>query len=276
MGSLLTFRALRSFPIWRYLLVVIFTLSSILSVAFAASPKTIEQVSFDWDHSGKPTLFTLSCTPTPRAYEDANRLTIKSADQPAWSVNDLDDNWGPLTPRDVFISKKHLSEILRQSLVPSSKRLLFIASGHMPSSRVYLLLVGNNGSLTVLTSGDHGKPRITFRSNHQLLEAVLPLKSGNGIEIVGQSAASEAWALQHAQSYDPFRAYRIEGTQPANYDLSDSESYTIAHYCQWHGPTYDERFGAIGDATGASHCRVMSRSRWMVYLNRHRNLFPAQ
>ena len=92
--------------------------------------------------------------------------------------------------------------------------------------------------------------------------------------MIGQPSDSEARALKNAQSYDPYRVYLLDRDQPAHYDLARSKAYTLAHYCQWHGPEYDEQFVAIGVTTGADHCRVMSDADFGVYRQKHPTLFP--
>ncbi len=243
--------------------------------AHAVKPQLVEQLKLDWDRSGQLSVFSLSCSLGRGICKDANRLTIKRGDQPSWSIINRDDNWAALTPEHVFTSKEQLSALLKLRVAPSP-RLLFVSSGDSVDGRVYLILIGNAGSLTILSPDVSGTPRVVFHSRQQLLAAILSRKDKSGIEMVGQSTDSEAWASKHAQSYDPYRVYLIRGYDTARYDLVRSKAYTLAHYCQWHGPTYDERFGAIGDPTGAAHCRVMSRASWILYAQRNPELFPER
>ena len=229
--------------------------------------KVVERVSFDWNHLGTLTTFTLS---GPTAADDpsgANRLVIKQKQGPSRIFRNRDDVWSTITSPG----------LKRQNLVPSSKRMLFIAAGENPDAQIYLIPVGAGpsccvGSLDVLTAGQDGTPHSVFHSEQHLLEAVVPLTDGSGIELIGQQSDSEARALINAQSYDPYRVYVITGAQVAKYNLKLSKTYTVAHYCEWQGPQYNERFVAVGKPTGARQCHTMSEAAF----ERYRPLHPEQ
>lgn len=231
--------------------------------------KVVEQISFDWNHSGTLTTFTLS---GPTAADDpsgANRLVIKPKQGPSRVFRNPDDVWSAITS----------PALKRQNLVPSSKRLVFIAAGENPDARIYLILVGAGlgccvGSLDVLTAGPDGTPHSVFHSEQHLLEAVVPLEDGSGIELIGQQSDSEARALINAQSYDPYRVYLINGAKAAKYNRSLSKTYTEAHYCEWRGPSYNERFVAVGRTTGARACHTMSEAAFERYILLHPKQFP--
>jgi hypothetical protein len=75
--------------------------------------------------------------------------------------------------------------------------------------------------------------------------------------------------LKNAQSYDPYRVYLLEHDRPARYDLALSKAYTLAHYCQWHGPKCEETFVAVGPTTGSAHCRVMTDPEFASCRQKH-------
>jgi hypothetical protein len=236
------------------------------------SPQLVERAHFDWSHSGKLSTFSLF-----RQY-DANglatdRLVIGLNGAKSWSLSSHDGEWSSM-------SEAGLSHLNRQNLVSTSKHFLFVSSGSADGS-IYLILKGVDsgccvGSLTVVTPDDHGQPRIVFQTSSHLLAALNPTEDGNGLEMVGQSSDSEARALKNAQSYDPYRVYLLDHDRPARYDLALSKAYTLAHYCQWHGPKYDEKFVAVGSTTGSAHCRVMTDSDFALYRQKHPQLFPEQ
>ena len=157
------------------------------------------------------------------------------------------------------------------------KRLYFFSSGSQANARVYLILEGAisgccSGSLTILTPGEDGKPKIVFHESSYEAAALTPIDEDNW-KLIGRSTDSEAWAAKNAQSYDPYRVYLFRGSVAAAYDPALSKAYTESHYCQWHGPTYDEHFAAVGPPTGADHCREMSREAFTGYQEKHPKLF---
>jgi hypothetical protein len=233
------------------------------------SPKLVERVDFDWNHSGELTTFSLLGHPSREEPTGAYRLVVKRKDGRRWTFSNQGDVWIPVANRNLE----------RQNLVPSSKRMLFISAGEGPATQIYLILIGAGssccvGSLDVLTAGSDGMPRVVFHSKEHLLAAVVPLTDQSGIELIGRSSDSEARALKNAQSYDPYRAYVITGAESAQYNLELSKAYTEAHYCEWHGPNYDERFVAIGKTEGAKQCRAMSEARFEQYRLQHPKEFP--
>lgn len=219
--------------------------------------KVIEKVSFDWSHSGKPTRFTLLGANLDGEFGGASRLEILTGQGRRQTFKIQDDVWGKIeTPG-----------LKRQNLVPSAKRMVFVAEGKAPDARTYLILIGIgdsccDGAVDVLTVGSNGWALSVFHAKEQFLHDVVSLGEGRGIELVGQSGGSEARALKNAQSYDPFRVYLIAGEGLAQYSLELSKAYTEEHYCQWHGPKYDERFVAVGPVTGAKNCRVMTNAKF--------------
>jgi hypothetical protein len=232
----------------------------------------LEKTRFDWDHSGTPTTFSLIRSKTSSTDEDANRLIISRTGMRSWSLTNADDEWAPL-------SETELSRLRKQNLVPTSKRLLFVSVGPTSDAHVYLILKGAVsgccvGSLTILTPGDDGVPKVVFHASNHLIAAVIPSDDGGTLQIIGQPSDSEARALKNAQSYDPYRVYLLQGDQPAKYDLNLSKAYTLSHYCQWHGSKYDERFVAVGPPKGSDDCRVMTDQEFGLFRQRHPQLFP--
>jgi hypothetical protein len=245
---------------------------SLASAQQKTSPLLIEKTHFDWSHSGKLSTFSLF-----RQYDASglatDRLVIDLNGEKRWSLSSHDGEWASM-------SEAGLSHLNKQNMVSTSKHFLFVSSGS-PDASIYLILKGVDsgccvGSLTVVTLDDYGQPRVVFQSSSHLLAALNPTEGGDALEMVGQSSDSEARALKNAQSYDPYRVYLLEHGRPARYDLDLSKAYTLAHYCQWHGPRYDEKFVAVGSTTGSTHCRVMTDSDFDLYRQKHPQLFPEQ
>jgi hypothetical protein len=236
-----------------------------------APNRLVEQIDFDWNHSGKPTRFVLSSQ-----LEDSegapDTLTIHTPGMKPVVLSNRDDTWG---------SFARFTPKLKSNNMVASKRLLFIASGHNSMARIYLILVGNGygccvGSLTVLTPDKNGAPHTVFHQSEHLLIDIRPLEDASGIELIAQSSMSEAWATINAESYDPYRVYILTADNPARYDLQLSKAYTIAHYCQWVGPDYNEKFGAIQIGDGPSNCRTMTREQFETYAAKHPKQFPQE
>ena len=120
----------------------------------------------------------------------------------------------------------------------------------------------------------NGSTLIVFHENEQLLTDIRPLEDVTGIQLIAKSSDSEAWAVKNAESYDPYRIYLLRGTSPAKYDLQLSKVYTVAHYCQWAGPDYNEKFGAIQISNGASNCKTMTKGQFESYAAKHPARFP--
>jgi hypothetical protein len=274
--SLTTFRSLL------FLTVLTATICTVPVVALGGCGSTssaqqnnlslVERTRFDWDHSGTQTTFSLFRSQTSRRDGEADRLIISRTGKRSWSLTNRDDVWAPL-------SETELSRSRTQNLVPTSKRLLFVSASSTSAAHVYLILKGAVsgccvGSLTILTPGDDGKPKVVFHASNHLIAAIIPTDDGNALRIIGQSSDSEARALKNAQSYDPYRVYLLQGDRAAKYDLDLSKAYTLSHYCQWHGPKYDERFVAVGPPTGSDHCRVMTDQEFGVFQQKHPQLFP--
>jgi hypothetical protein len=256
--------------------VVICTAALGVSVSGASTQQndssSLEKTRFDWDHSGTLTTFSLLRSKTSNADEDANRLVISRAGKPSWSLTNADDVWAPL-------SETELSRLRKQNLVPTSKRFLFVSVSPASDAHVYLILKGAGsgccvGSLTILTPGDDGVPRVVFHASNHLIAAIVPSDDGSTLQIIGQPSDSEARALKNAESYDPYRVYLLQGDHAAKYDLDLSKSYTLSHYCHWHGSTYDERFVAVGPPTGADKCRVMTDQEFGLFRQKHPQVFP--
>jgi hypothetical protein len=232
----------------------------------------IEKSHFDWDHTGTTTTFSLVRTQANSVYGGANRLIIRRAGKASWSLTNRDDLWAP-------ISETELAGLRGQNLVPTSKRLFFVSPSSTHDAHVYLILKGAGsgccvGSLTVLTPGDDGEPKVVFYASRHLIAAITPTDDQNSLQLIGQSSDSEARALKNAESYDPYRVYLLTGDRPAKYELALSKAYTIAHYCQGHGPKYDERFVAVGSPTGSDRCRVMTDKEFGPFQRKYPQLFP--
>jgi hypothetical protein len=243
---------------------------TVASAQQKTSPELIERARLDWSHSGKLTTFSLF------RQHDANggatdRLVIGLSGVKSWSLTSHDGEWASM-------SEAGLSHLNKQNLVSTSKHFLFVSSGSADAN-IYLILKGVDsgccvGSLTVMTPDEDGQPRIVFQASSHLLAALIPTEGGDALEMVGQSSDSEARALKNAQSYDPYRVYLLEHDRPARYDIALSKAYALAHYCQWHGPKYDEKFVAVGPTTGSAHCRVMTDLEFASYRQKHPQLFP--
>lgn len=254
--------------------IVALGLSAISAFAQQHDSTVLEKIRFDWDHSGTPTTFSLLRNTKSGGDEDASRLVISGTGKRPWILNNADDVWAPL-------SETELSRLQKQNLVPASKRLLFVSAGPTSDAHVYLILKGAVsgccvGSLTIITPGDDGMPKVVFHASNHLIAAITRSNDANTLQIIGQPSDSEARALKNAQSYDPYRVYLLQGDQPAKYDLNLSKAYTLSHYCQWHGSKYDERFVAVGPPTGSDDCRVMSEQEFGLFRQKHPQLFPEQ
>jgi hypothetical protein len=231
--------------------------------------KLVESVDFDWDHSGKPTHFSLSSQQSNSA-DNVDIFTIQRAGIKLLTLRDVEGGWGTvatLVPR------------LKHRNLATSSHMFFMADGPASDARIYLILVGEGssccvGSLTVLTPDKDGMPRTVFHENRGILFDVRPLEDSSGLQLITKSSDSEAWALENAQTYDPFRIYLLKDTSPAKYDLELSKAYTVLHYCQWAGPDYDEKFGAIQVAEGPRNCRTMTRVQFQLYSSKHPTHFP--
>lgn len=138
---------------------------------------------------------------------------------------------------------------------------------------VYLFLRGVGygccvGSLTILMAGA-SSPKILFSAEEFLIESVLPLENGNGVQFVGKSSLSEARATKNAESYDPYQVFHIDGAANATYDLQLSKAYSTDHYCEWAGSKYNENLVAVVKPVSSSTCHVMTEERFTDYLHRH-------
>ena len=236
-----------------------------------ASSHLIERVAFDWNHSGKKSTFSLFRQEDAKD-QTSDRLVIDSYGVKGWAIRSHDGEWA--TTAD-----GNSSRLERQNLSSTARHFLFVSSDSA-KAHIYLILKGVDsgccdGSLTVLTPNDQGRPTIVFQSSSHRLTAIDPTGDDDELALIGQPSGSEARAM-NAQSYDPYRVYLLDRDQPARYDLARSKAYTIAHYCQWHGPIYDEKFVAVGSTIGASHCRVMSDADFNAYRQIHPSLFPEQ
>ena len=234
-------------------------------------PHLIEKTAFDWNHSGKMSTFSLLREEGQDGYT-TDRLVIATPGAKRWSLSSHDDGqWAT-------ISEAGLSHLNRLNLVPTSKHFLFVSLGSADSD-VYLILKGKDfgccvGSLTVVALDEHRQPRVVFHASSHLLADLIPTADNQSLEMIGQSSDSEARALKNAQSYDPYRVYLLHDDRVVEYDAALSKAYTLANYCQWHGPKYDERFVAVGPTTGATHCRVLSESDFDMFRQKHPALFP--
>jgi hypothetical protein len=231
--------------------------------------RLVERVDFDWDHSGTPTRFALS-TGLPKTADNPNVFTIQRAGIKPLILTNKDGGWGKVAT---------LSPLLKHRNMVTAQRMFFIAAGPASDAKIYLILIGENssccvGSVTVLTPDKDGSPRTVFHQDQHLLYDASQLEDASGIQLITKSSDSEAWALKNAESYDPFRIYLLKSASPAKYDLELSKSYTILHYCQWVGPDYNEKFGAIQIADGPRNCRTMTREQFQLYAAKHLARFP--
>jgi hypothetical protein len=236
-----------------------------------ASSKIVERVDLDWNHSGKPTRFTLS-TETRDRTGLPNTLTIRPPGKLPIVFKNKEDRWGIIAES---------SPALRNRSMVSSKRMFFFAAGKASDARIYLILVGEGssccvGNLTIVTADQNGAPKIVFHSPRQMLSDVRTLDDASGIQVIAKSSDSEAWALKNAESYDPFRIYVLQNDSQATYDLERSKDYTVAHYCPWAGPDYNENFGAIQISRGIENCRTMTRKQFERYASKHPTQYPQQ
>lgn len=236
------------------------------------APTIVEKVYLDWDHSGTLSTFTLYYQHRKDGVGDTDRLVIDRKGNKPWILLNKDDEWTPL-------STDFTPTLLSKNLL-SSKRMLFVHSGTGPEAHIYLILRGGGygccvGSLTVLTPGEDGTPKIVFHAVEHLLQDILPLPNGTGITLVGQPSDAEG-RTENSESYDPYRVYIIEADKPASYDLERSKAYTIKHYCEWAGPTYNEKFIAVTvdpGKWGAGHCRTMTETQFNAYRDKHPTQF---
>jgi hypothetical protein len=263
----------------RFLISLLLTASISLAQGTPSSdlhaPTFVEKVTLDWDHSGTPTTFTLSYQHRTDGAGDADRLVINRKGNKPWIWLNKEDEWTTL-------SSDFGPKLVSMNLL-SSKRMLFVRSGTGPDAHIYLILRGGGygccvGSLTVLTPSKDGTPKIVFYAEEHLLQDILPLPDGTGISLVGQPSDDEGLA-DNAESYDPYRVYVIKADQPARYDLEQSKAITIKDYCEWAGPTYNEKFIAVNiDAGkwGAEHCRAMTEAQFGAYREKHPEQFPNE
>jgi hypothetical protein len=268
--------------IGRFFILLLLTVSTVLPLAQGTpnsdrhAPTFVEKVSLDWDHSGVPTTFTLSYQHRTDGAGDSDRLVINRKGNNPWILLNNDDAWTTL----VTVASPQL---IHRNLV-SSKRMLFVSSGAGPKVHIYLILKGGGygccvGSLTVITPGEDGAPKIVFHAVEHLLQDILLLPDGSGIALIGQSSDAEARAQKNAESYNPYRVYIIMADQPARYDLERSKAYNIEHYCEWAGPTYNEKFIAVNvdpGQFGATHCRAMTEAQFNAYREKHTAQFPEE
>jgi hypothetical protein len=263
---------------YRYLATVSFWIAVLLTYSALHCPaktlkvttsKLVERVDFDWNHSGKSTRFAIS-TQARGSESYPDMLVIQDAGIKPFLLMNKDGGWGRFAV---------LSPLLKHRNMVSAKRMFFIAAGSFPEAKIYLVLEGEGssccvGSLTVLTPDKDGVPVTVFHEDQLQLTDIRPLEDGTGIQLIAKSSDSEAWALKNAETYDPFRIYLLRGTSPAKYDLDLSKAYTLAHYCQWVGPDYNEKFGAIQISNGASNCKTMTRKQFESYSAKHPARFP--
>lgn len=232
----------------------------------SSGPVLVEQTRFDWNHSGSLTTFSLF-RDAKSEINEPDELVIKQSGKPRWTLKNKDDVWAPLSETGMPAFRKQ------------TKRLFFVASSSQPNAQIYLILKGADsgwiGSMTILISGEDGQPKIVFHEAMYLLTAVTPV-DGGFLKIIGKSSDSEARAIRNAESYDPYRIYLLQNDQVAKYDPDLSKQYTESHYCEWHGPEYDERFVAVGVPKDSVHCRVMSEKGFALYRQKHPELFPEQ
>lgn len=254
---------LLSWAVWR----------SCAQTALSAKPKPsshlIERATFDWNHSGKSARFSLFRKENADG-QTSDDLVIDSGEANRWSLRSRDGEWAS-------IADGSFAHLKNQNLVPTARHFFFVSSGSA-QAHTYLILKGVDsgccvGSLTVLTVNDQSQPTIVFHSSSHRLYAIEPTGDHDELALIGQPSDSEARALKNAQSYDPYRVYLLNGDHAARYDLARSKAYTVAHYCQWHGPVYNEKFVAVGAPTGASHCWVMSDADFTIYREKYPSLF---
>jgi hypothetical protein len=239
------------------------------------APTFVERVTLDWDHSGIPATFTLSFQNRNSGVDgDADRLVVSRQGQKPWILLNNDDEW-------TVVRRRASQSMLRKNLI-SSKRMLFFRSGTTPEARAYLILLGGGygccvGSVTVLTAGQDGMPKVVFHAAEHELQDIQPLPDQDGILLIGQPSDAEAVALRNAESYDPFRIYVIEGDQRARYDLERSKAYTTENYCEWAGSVYNENFVAVNIDShlyGKGHCKTMTKEQFSAYREKHAAQFP--
>jgi hypothetical protein len=237
------------------------------------APAMVESVAFDWSHSGSPTRFSLYFRGINDSLGDADRLAIRIKDRSPWAFDNKDDEWGP-------VASDEMPGPAKKNLI-ASRRLFFVAAGDPLKSRIYLLLKGGGygccvGSLTVLTPDSEGTPKVVFHASEHLLRDVVALPDGSGIMLIGQSTDSEARATKNAESYEPFCVYILEGDKTARYDEERSRRYTQEKYCEWAGPSYNEKFVAVNIDSGkfgAGHCRTMTEGQFTRYYEQHKSHF---
>ena len=236
------------------------------------SSRLVERTYFDWSRSGEASVFSLFRQENASGIA-TDRLVISVDGKKISTLRSYDGGWATM-------SQAGLSTLNKQNLVPNSKHFLFVSS-NVANAPIYLILKGADsgccvGSLTVVTLDEHRQPRIVFQASSHLLAAVTPISDESALELIGQPSDSEARALKNAQSYDPYRVYVLDHDRPARYDLALSKAYTLKHYCQWHGPKYDEKFVAVGQTIGSRKCHVMTESDFASYRDKHPLLLPEQ
>ncbi len=84
------------------------------------APIVVERVSFDWDHSGTPTTFTLSYQHGLGFDGDADRLVIYRKGNKPWILLNKDDVWTTLSTAFIprVLSKNNLLEFQKNALRP--------------------------------------------------------------------------------------------------------------------------------------------------------------
>jgi hypothetical protein len=239
--------------------------------------KVVQEIVLDWDHSGRPTSFIFERHDPGHGRDgDVDRIVIRGASHSAWSRSNADTWWSLefASKTDPVFSGEHVSEARWHAILGGGypvQRSFFISAG----GPIYLVLIGASsgccvGGVTVLTPDERGNPKIVFSPSEFLLDRVIPLRGGNGVEIVGQPSDSEAWAPKNASSYDPYRVYVIDSNRPVRYDEQLSKAYTEAHYCPWVGPDYNEKYAAVTTPNG---CRTMSGKQFEQYRSKHPEQF---
>jgi hypothetical protein len=223
----------------------------------------------DWDYSGKPAVFSLFYQDRNGGEGAADRIQISREGLKPWIFINRYDEWEKIAPS--------FGAVIRRAQGPiNTNESFFISSGYEKSS-IYLFLRGGGygccvGSLTILTAGvTH--PKVLFSAEEFLIESVLPLEDGNGVQFIGKPSLSEARATKNAQSYARYQVYRIKGDAKATYDLKLSHAYTTDHYCEWAGSKYNENLVAVGKPVSSSTCRVLTEKQFTDYLERHPNEF---
>lgn len=233
--------------------------------ASPSTPKLVQKLRVDWDYSGKPTVFSLFYQDRNGGDGVADSIQISREGLKPWILVNRYDEWEKIAPSPGPIIRRAHGQI-------NTDESFFISTGH-EKSPVYLFLRGVGygccvGSLTILMAGA-SSPKILFSAEEFLIESVLPLENGNGVQFVGKSSLSEARATKNAESYDPYQVFHIDGAANATYDLQLSKVYSTDHYCEWAGSKYNENLVAVGKPVSSSTCHVMTEERFTDYLHRH-------